>query len=378
MGDSHKMLVTTNIKVFDIYGNIKNNFNISPSDTHDWMIGLKTDDVYYEQTMRSFNINFPYVFFRILYSGNNDTAWTVNGSKVTGNVTLTAPVGNAGNIDGICLGTGSLTSSFYIYNLDYEIPNTILTRGGTTWVKPYVSGSTYEFALYRPFTATQNFTITEMKLCGNTTNRYMWTYEKIDVSGSAINISLPSGSTATAWLRFNIAEGGPLTKNYLYHFYSILRNTTVTLTSTTSASSEVNFYTYANSYINNGSTEIYGIVVGTDTSSFSIEDYKLYDRIPNGTGSGQLNYLSIGFLNSYTNALPAPDSHSFSETIYRQFINLSGGPVNIGECAIYLRGSSTETEDNKKIMIARTALPEYIILQHREAIQISYNLEFTA
>ena len=382
MGNSHKMLVSANVKVFDVNNNIKHDLHLHPSNTNDWMIGIKTDDITHEQPMKSFNRNWLQFFYKSIQSRSMNYIWSYTGGRSNGAVAFTNVVGNAGANDGICLGTGSLTPSFYLYDLKYEIPHAILIRGGTTWVVPYVSGSTYEFGLYRTFVATKDFTITEMKLCSDTTSRYMWTYENIDVSGSAINVSLPSGSTATAWVRFNIDEGGPLTKNFLYAFYSHIRNISVTLTSTTSASTANNWYLNPQTDWNltNASTDVYGIVIGTNTSSFSVEDYQLYDKITSGTGSGQLTYLSTTFDEVYATdvTLVTLDSQSCSHTIYRTFLNESGGPVTLGECGIYCQGSATTTEDNSKFMFARNPFPAHLTLNDREAISVGYTFEYTA
>ena len=381
MGDSHKMLVSANIKIFDVDNNIKHDFDLSTSDTHDWMVGIKTDDVLHEQPMKSFNKNWLQMFFKNQQGRAMYVIYNYAGSRSSGGVTFNPVIGNAGALDGICLGTGSLTPSFYIYNLNYEVPTSILVRGGTTWVEPYISGSTYEFGLYRTFVATADVTASEMKICSHATNRNMWTYEKIDVSGSAINIPIASGSTATAWARFNIDENGPMTKNYLYAFYSALRSTNVTLRSTTSASAVNNFSNAAGDWSINSAAgnDIFGLTIGTDTSSFSIEDYKLYDKITNGTGPGQLLYLSTIYENTFADATEIiPDSHSYSNTVYRTFLNLSGGSVSIGECGIYLQGSTTSTEDNLKVMTARNPFPAHLTLQQREAVQVSYKFELTA
>lgn len=73
----------------------------------------------------------------------------------------------------------------------------------------------------------------------------------------------------------------------------------------------------------------YGIVVGTGSAAVTITDYKLGTIIVNGTGSGQLNYLTT----SVTAPLTSGSSRSFK--IVRSFTNQSGANITVNEVGLY-------------------------------------------
>jgi len=84
--------------------------------------------------------------------------------------------------------------------------------------------------------------------------------------------------------------------------------------------------------INAGSgIDTYGIVVGSgNTSKVSQKSmmYQMIALIPNGTASGQLTYQAVSFGN------PVASGNTSSWTLSRNFINQSGGTVNITEVGI--------------------------------------------
>lgn len=74
----------------------------------------------------------------------------------------------------------------------------------------------------------------------------------------------------------------------------------------------------------------YGIVVGSNNTGVTADDYKLNTLIAHGVGAGQLQYL-ITTLNAVVNASPRSNMR-----IDRTFTNGSGAPVTVRELGIYV------------------------------------------
>ena len=67
----------------------------------------------------------------------------------------------------------------------------------------------------------------------------------------------------------------------------------------------------------------FGIVVGSGTPGA----HKLGNKIPHGTGSGQLEYENVDFSDFYGQTF----------TISRNFVNLSGADITVSECGVYVK-----------------------------------------
>lgn len=80
---------------------------------------------------------------------------------------------------------------------------------------------------------------------------------------------------------------------------------------------------------NAGAGSVTGIVIGTGTGAFSFEDYTIPGLIPEGQGSGQVNYGQTVFGGSYATGSPTM-SHSY----LRYFNNNSGGDITLGNIGI--------------------------------------------
>lgn len=72
-----------------------------------------------------------------------------------------------------------------------------------------------------------------------------------------------------------------------------------------------------------------GIVVGTGTTPVDIEDYAMVSQVAHGSGAGQLSYIA------QVNTSPTVDATSSYFTLTRQFLNVSGGDITIGEIGLY-------------------------------------------
>ena len=71
--------------------------------------------------------------------------------------------------------------------------------------------------------------------------------------------------------------------------------------------------------------DTFGIVVGTGTPG----TYRLGNKIPHGTGSGQLEYENVDFSDFYGQTF----------TISRNFVNLSGADITVSECGVYVKNN---------------------------------------
>ncbi|MDD5539698.1 MAG: hypothetical protein PHG61_03300 [Candidatus Marinimicrobia bacterium] len=73
----------------------------------------------------------------------------------------------------------------------------------------------------------------------------------------------------------------------------------------------------------------HGIMVGTDNTAPTINDYKIGTLIAHGVGAGQLQYGAVTF------GAPASDATTSQFTITRNFANASGGVVTVEEVGLY-------------------------------------------
>ena len=108
-----------------------------------------------------------------------------------------------------------------------------------------------------------------------------------------------------------------------------------------------------------------GIVCGTGKDAVSINDYKLKSLIQHGTGSGQLQYSSVGFPNKYL-----VDTATALTDIRRFFTNSSGSSINVREIGIICYGYSSY-----RILIERTLINE--TLSDEESLEVTYRLSKT-
>ena len=67
----------------------------------------------------------------------------------------------------------------------------------------------------------------------------------------------------------------------------------------------------------------YGIVVGIGTPGA----YALGNKIPHGTGTGQLEYGAMNF----------GDLHDYAFDMWRNFVNVSGADITVSECGVYVK-----------------------------------------
>jgi hypothetical protein len=100
-------------------------------------------------------------------------------------------------------------------------------------------------------------------------------------------------------------------------------------------------------------TSTYGIVVGSDSTAVTADDYKLNTQIAHGVGAGQLSYLAVT-LNAVVVAAPTA-----SVRIDRQFTNGSGGDVTVKELGIYIRSDASTSP--RYFCICRDVIPDTLV-----------------
>lgn len=93
----------------------------------------------------------------------------------------------------------------------------------------------------------------------------------------------------------------------------------------------------------------YGIVLGTGTTTVTINDYKLQTQIAHGATSGTLEY------GSHTSTVPTVVGNYCKWLVGRIFTNSSGAPITVYESGIYQNSSGYYT------MIERTIIEPYEI-----------------
>lgn len=118
----------------------------------------------------------------------------------------------------------------------------------------------------------------------------------------------------------------------------------------------------------NTAVSTFGMVVGTDDTAFSVDDYKLGALIAHGSGAGQLSY-GVGILPTldYT-------SKVWSASHVRTFSNLSAGSITVKEVGLMWAGAIFGSAASHLFM--RDVLAEAIPVASLAVLQITYDLSY--
>lgn len=169
-----------------------------------------------------------------------------------------------------------------------------------------------------------------------------------------------------------------LTFYYAVFEYNMWSQGNYTMIDTSGASVVPNMGSPGVISVNAGSgINTYGIVVGSgNTSNVSVKStiVSLIAPIPNGTGAGQLLYQNVSFGN------PLVNQNTSSWTISRNFINQSGGTINITEIGIiaYVSGfnlsySTSSTPVNSDYFLFAYDIPSSAItLVNGQTLNVTY------
>ncbi len=116
----------------------------------------------------------------------------------------------------------------------------------------------------------------------------------------------------------------------------------------------------------------YGIVVGTDDTVPTNEDYALGSQIAHGTGAGQLDYGANSFV------VPSIVSGNIDMTLSRSFYNGSGSSIIVKEIGIYCRSNvGTGAGTARYFCLARDVLSTPEPVGDTKTLTIQYTIRTT-
>ena len=122
-------------------------------------------------------------------------------------------------------------------------------------------------------------------------------------------------------------------------------------------------FSYAGAFVADGAAGDAGkgIVMGTDATPVTNDDYKLGAIIPHGTGAGQMSYDAVAFapMSIAGNVLTIP--------ISRMIANNTANPITFNEIGLYTVGGAS-------MMILRDVISPAVVINPGEATLIAYRI----
>jgi hypothetical protein len=118
------------------------------------------------------------------------------------------------------------------------------------------------------------------------------------------------------------------------------------------------------------------IVVGTNATPHTLEDFRLAAIIPNGFNAGQLQYSESKIIPTVVNTATTPDCLEFGHT--RLMINdtIDESPITIAEMGLYTSQIITPYGANvgnrHSFLLARDIISPTITLNHFDILEITY------
>ena len=112
--------------------------------------------------------------------------------------------------------------------------------------------------------------------------------------------------------------------------------------------------------------DLHGLVIGSNATGVTINDYTLNTKIAHGVNAGQLQYSAV------TAGLPTSDTTSSYFVITRVFTNGSGGNVSINEIGIYAYQSV-----GYYFCLSRDVLAATITLTNGQNLTLNYTIKAT-
>jgi len=116
----------------------------------------------------------------------------------------------------------------------------------------------------------------------------------------------------------------------------------------------------------------YGIVVGTDATAFSVEQYDLVAKIAQGTGAGQFSHAA-GVVDA---GVYTAGTKTWKTTQYRIFNNNSGGSVTVAEVGMIANASGTVVP----FLFERSVLSPTVAVANGAQLTVTYeiSMDFSA
>lgn len=162
-------------------------------------------------------------------------------------------------------------------------------------------------------------------------------------------------------------------KNMLIALLSAFQNADKTAVDVNGSSTTITLagtgYSHTPLSINAGDdSDVFGIVVGSGTTSPTPDDYNLESKIAHGTGAGQLDY----------------DTHTFTEVsvsgseslfeVARSFKNLSGGDVTVSEVGIIAQNHRSDIGTHY-FLVARDVLASPVTVPDGGSLTVKYTIK---
>jgi len=158
-----------------------------------------------------------------------------------------------------------------------------------------------------------------------------------------------------------VQNGRSWVKWFLYLLYILMSGSSTTVTRTDGTSAGLSASSSHLSVAATYGTDTYGIVVGTSDLAWSNDQYKLDNKITNGTGTGQLIYGATTVDNV------APMTNGYRIFVSRVFSNNSGASVTVKEVGLY---------SWVPLMLARDVLTTPVEVQNLQSLTVRYVIYF--
>ncbi len=327
----------------------------------------------------------------VTITGGDTASHSSNGDWLTHSLTMyLADINSPAGDDsyGIVIGNGTASVSPTDYALQSKIPNGTgsgqLSYDAHSFSPITSGGGVTSFSVVRSFANNSggDISVSEVGII-----IYHRLYEHDDRIGTVYNETqyvliirdvfstrtVPDGGGITVKYTFSI--GGDFTEWFVYMLYGMFKKENQTITDVSGSSVTLVVY-YSKSVNATGrytgpavipyllagdDDDSFGIVVGTGVTAFDQSQSALLGKIPQGTGSGQLDY------NTHTTYDLEELTDKFRIKITRTFYNGSGATITVNEVGLYVHnrvyfsdGLGTYINTDIKYMVARKVATQSI------------------
>jgi len=409
MNKSHNIQLGLAAQIFDKDGNLKEEKIFSyPNDAYKNSINIEVKDAdnkiieMQEIPFRSYTYNFEthFMLCGILGAslGGGSAYAPIDTSGVTGLANYTTgrsqydiEIGANDATLGIVIGTGSLPVSASDYILAGQITHGVnhgqMYYGSSVGYVPVVSGSGWKTTMMRTFSnySTASIDVKELGIIAplsyyngfsTSTTKNLIARDVNDVSGSALNITVPVSGTLTVLYNFEVNPECGLNKNWInWYYYDMVGSGGVLTNIINIVSSSGNISSAGGMFAMDTSTtgSIKGIVCGSGSGAVTLDDYNI-GLIQNGLGAGELVYGAHAVVyHGVRSATTGSSEFSFR----RPFTNGSGASVDINEVAIYASDDFTYPITNTDCWMYTRFVTSGITIEDGETAEFRFVYSFT-
>jgi hypothetical protein len=279
-----------------------------------------------------------------MVTGNASITDTSNVVQSASSADIRLEAADNTDVYGIWVGTGNTAVAVSDYTLDTKIDHGTgageLDYNANTYIAATISGDNIVYKVYRTFANGSGgpITIEEVGLIAKTVDPYYYLIlrDTKDANGVALSIAVPDGQTATVTYTFTQTQASGFVKQFFQFIEGMNFGQTMEIKyvggSGSTVSMAVRSHTKWLLVASAAGVITHGIVVGTNNTALSNEDYELNSIIAHGSGSGQLSYSAV------TNENVAVDGDDVTFVIKRTMTNNSGNTINIEEAGLYNYG----------------------------------------